>query len=71
MRDLREGATRASGAQHNPADAAQEVLRERAVGEPAPEPPPRPTRDAASLLRPQQQRDIVWRWHTRRRTSRV
>jgi hypothetical protein len=42
-----------------------EMARERAVGEPlyAQTPP-----ELESTLRPQQGRNVVWRWHMRRKT---
>jgi hypothetical protein len=41
-----------------------EGLRERAVGEP---PYPQPVAGLATTLRPQQSRNVVWRWQLRRR----
>jgi hypothetical protein len=47
------------------AEAAQsEALVEREVGEPM---GPQPLPGLATTLRPQQGRNVVWRWHLRRR----
>jgi hypothetical protein len=40
------------------------ALRERAVGEP---PYPQPAAGLTTTLRPQQSRNVVWRWQLRRR----
>jgi hypothetical protein len=42
-----------------------ELLLERAVGEPLLATPPEP--EASSHLRPQNGRNVVWRWQVRRR----
>lgn len=47
--------------------AQAEVLMERAVGEPIGA--AAMAREPESLLRPQQGRAVVWRWHVRRRRS--
>ncbi|NWF79111.1 MAG: hypothetical protein HXY37_03565 [Chloroflexi bacterium] len=54
---------RASRARQRAAAAMQVEPLERAVGEPLQSPPPAPL----SLLRPQHQRNVSWRWHLRRR----
>ena len=47
------------------AETAQaEALGEREVGEPM---LPQPAPPLATTLRPQQGRNVVWRWHLRRR----
>lgn len=45
--------------------AQSELLMERAVGEPLQA--LHPEGETESLLRPQQGRNYVWRWHVRRR----
>jgi hypothetical protein len=71
MTEREKGKARGRGRGRSAAvqEAAEELLIERAVGEPA-SPVAQavaPPRDAASLLRPQQTRNVVWRWHVRRR----
>lgn len=47
--------------------AEAETLRERALGETG---GPQPAPGLASTLRPQQGRNVVWRWQLRRRRAR-
>lgn len=70
MSDRERGVSRLQGGARRgeTVSAAQaEVVMERAVGEPLLAAPG--AREAESLLRPQQGRSVVWRWHVRRRRS--
>lgn len=60
-----ERANRSTGRRAE-ASVGEETLLERAVGEPRPLSSPA----EPSLLRPQQHRNAVWRWHVRRRPGR-
>lgn len=70
MADRERGGSRLHGSARRgeTASAAQaELLIERAVGEPLASPPA--DHEPESLLRPQQSRSVVWRWHVRRRRN--
>jgi hypothetical protein len=54
----------ADPAREQPDGGQAEGLRERAVGG---EPYPQPVAGLATTLRPQQSRNVVWRWQLRRR----
>ena len=56
---------RAAAHAEAPAGAGRaEALQELTVGEPL---YPQPASGLATTLRPQQSRNVVWRWHLRRR----
>jgi hypothetical protein len=65
MPDFQENRISSAAKRRPDGPGGEEVLLERAVGELRPLPV-----EEASLLRPQQHRNAVWRWHVRRRQSR-
>jgi hypothetical protein len=67
--DYQEERLHRSAARRPDSPGGEEQLFERVIGDPAPHPALIPAPARPSLLQPQHDRHIVWRWHVRRRRT--